>query len=131
MSQDVFQKKLEEKYDKYFNNVNSGVPANLKNNSSGVKGVFGGSGGVDDDPVRGDSHYDGLLPNLNMSRREQLEQELMNEISEPRKDKYMTPNLHGGKLKAINKLAAYSNQGGRSNAPYFHERNSNTSKNRI
>ena len=76
MSQDVFQRKLEEKYDKYFNNVNSGLPANLKNNSSGVRGVFG------EDPTRGDGNYEGLLPSLNLSRREQLEQELMNEIGE-------------------------------------------------
>lgn len=70
----MFQKKLEEKYERYYNNVNSGLPTNLKNNSSGVKGIFGSGGGIggtgDDNNNDSSKYYDGLLPNLNMSKRE-------------------------------------------------------------
>ncbi len=38
-SHDIFQKKYDEKFDNYFNNITS-VP-NLKNNSSSMQGIFG------------------------------------------------------------------------------------------
>ena len=41
-SHDVFQKKYDEKFDSYFNNITS-MP-NLKNNSSSMRGIFGGPG---------------------------------------------------------------------------------------
>jgi hypothetical protein len=71
----VFQKKYEEKYDKYYNNVNSGHPVNMKNNSSGVRGIFGSAGTGDADTTlrnetsRG-AYYDGMLPNLSITKKE-------------------------------------------------------------
>lgn len=41
-SQDIFAKKYDEKFDNYFNNITS-VP-NFKNNSSSMRGIFGGGG---------------------------------------------------------------------------------------
>jgi hypothetical protein len=63
-SMDVFQEKLDEKYDSYFQNIN--VP-NYKNVSQGMKGIMG-SGHTyskEDSGV-----YSGILPNLNVSKRE-------------------------------------------------------------
>ena len=39
-SHDIFQKKVDEKFDNYFNSM-SDVP-NFKNNSSSMRGIFGG-----------------------------------------------------------------------------------------
>ncbi len=43
-SHDIFQKKYEEKFDNYFNNIS--VP-NYKNNSSSMRGIFGSIHGGD------------------------------------------------------------------------------------
>jgi len=40
---DVFQKKYDEKLDKYQNNLNAGHLTNIKNNSSSIRGIFGGA----------------------------------------------------------------------------------------
>lgn len=73
LSQDVFAKKYDEKFDSYFNHIN--VP-NFKNQSSGVGGVFGNQNGggersgyeTRNNESRGG--YDGMLPNLNISKKE-------------------------------------------------------------
>jgi hypothetical protein len=45
----------------------------MKNNSTGVRGIFGGSMGESNDTQKhNDSirYYDGMLPNLNVSKKE-------------------------------------------------------------
>jgi hypothetical protein len=68
-SQDIFQKKVDEKMDSYFNNISS-VP-NFKNNSNSIRGIFGGAAGgpnmngsmIEENISQND--YKGLLPNVN------------------------------------------------------------------
>ncbi|CDW85506.1 UNKNOWN [Stylonychia lemnae] len=72
-SHDVFQKKYEEKLDQYYNNLSNAQQSNMKNHSTGMKGIFGGSIGETNETQRhNDSmrYYDGMLPNLNVSKKE-------------------------------------------------------------
>jgi hypothetical protein len=64
-SMDVFEKKLDEKYDSYFQNIN--VP-NFKNVSQGMKGIMGSGNTYQQHEDSG--VYTGILPNLNVSKRE-------------------------------------------------------------
>ena len=73
MSNDIFQKKVDQKYDVYYNNLH-GNGGNMKNNSTSIRGIFGSS---QDDVASlrmgeqtGTKYYDGMLPNLNVSKRE-------------------------------------------------------------
>jgi hypothetical protein len=46
---------------------------NMKNNSNSIRGIFGGQGGDDNGMMRiadSRSNYEGMLPNLNVSKRE-------------------------------------------------------------
>ena len=63
----MFQRKMEEKIDSYYNNIQ--MP-NVKNNSFNVKGILGGGG---------------MFPDLNVSKREG--------DSGGESTKYMTPAL--------------------------------------
>ena len=42
MSNDIFQKKVDQKYDVYYNNLH-GNGGNMKNNSTSIRGIFGSS----------------------------------------------------------------------------------------
>ncbi len=70
-SNDVFQKKVDQKCDSYFNNL-QGAGGNVKNNSTSIRGIFGSSLDERTSIKGGDgtSYYDGMLPNLNISKRE-------------------------------------------------------------
>lgn len=80
-SQDVFAKKYEQRLESYYNNLQNAHQTNMKNNSVGMKGVFGAPATSnqpdgDDNPTQRNGnydslrYYDGMLPNLNLSKKE-------------------------------------------------------------
>ena len=65
-SHDVFQKKYDEKYENYYNNL-AAIP-NQKNNSSSMQGIFGPPAQQSSNSIQHEEsayQYKGLLPNLN------------------------------------------------------------------
>jgi len=60
---DVFQKKIDERFDNYYQNL---VIPNYKNVSSGMNSILGGN----TFNKMGAANESGMLPNLNLSKRE-------------------------------------------------------------